>query len=121
MAADLFDAIRQRRERAVEVAETYDIEFVGAQAWVVQHDEEPERCYLVDMIARRCSCPDHECYRIEDRQIDCKHIVAIIPLWEKQTGLRDKPFRYHGVPTDECGFTSVRDVDADGQDPFERV
>ena len=84
---DLFDAIRERRERAVEVRETYEIEHAGAQCWVVLHPDEPERCYLVDMLARHCSCPDWSC-TAAGLGIDCKHIIAVAPLWETLTGLR---------------------------------
>ncbi len=103
-----------RAERAEEVKADYFTEYVGSQAWVVVHPNEPERAYLVDMIERTCSCPDFVC-TANGLEIDCKHLLAVIPLWEKLTGLKDtrteKP-----VPAYEKWFVPVMDPDPD--DPY---
>jgi len=121
MAKDLLDAIWERRQRAVEVREDYAIEYAGCQAYVVQYPDEPERVYFVDMIERRCICPDWWGYcSLDGRSIDCKHILAVQPLWEELTGTK-LPFRCNGKPTADCGFVAVIDAGHDGTDPFETL
>jgi len=86
MAAAEYHQMQSDREaRAIEVARSYHIEYIGLQAWVVQHPDDSERCYLVDMIARRCTCPDW-CCTAQGVGIDCKHIIAVDPLWRELTG-----------------------------------
>jgi len=118
---DLFDAIRERRERAVQVRESYDIEHAGAQCWVVLHPDEPERCYLVDMLARHCSCPDWSC-TAAGLGIDCKHIIAVAPFWERLTGRtferQERPLR----PSDPLDIAfSMRMAEAATEDPYQTL
>lgn len=108
MATDLYEAIRERRDRACEVREDYETEYVGCQCWVVQHPDEPERCYLVDMIERRCTCPDWSC-TAHGLGIDCKHIVAIGPMWEEFTGQV-----FHAQAAPPFGMPGHRTVDCAG-------
>ncbi len=113
MAVELEQAIIDREDRAIEVRDTYLIEFVGCQAWVVQHPIEPERCYLVDFIERTCTCPDYNCYcQAHGRGIDCKHLLALLPRWEETTGVR-LPFRLNGRAVADPGFVAIRDADRD--------
>ena len=84
-AIEITEYVQSRTFRAVEVTETYEAEYVGLQSWVIQHPTEPERCYLVDMLNRDCSCPDHSCQDNEPK-LDCKHIIALVPLWQELTG-----------------------------------
>lgn len=78
---DIDIAIADRIDRAIVVRNEYSIEHAGGQSWVVQHPDEPERTYLVDMSERKCSCPDYKC-TASGLSIDCKHIIALIPVWE---------------------------------------
>jgi hypothetical protein len=115
--SDLLQAIRDRRERAGIVRAEYALDYIGLQAWVVRHPEDGDRCYLVDMINRSCSCPDSRCFRIDGEQIDCKHILGLQPEWERLTGIR-LPFIYRGRAVADPGFVAIKDADADGEDPF---
>ena len=102
----------ERCERAREVQEHYHIEDAGARAYVVMHPDEPERCYLVDMIFHSCTCPDWCCRN--DQIGACKHLIAIERI---QAGSK-KPFLYRGRPTADCGFVAVPDL---GPDPFQKI
>jgi predicted nucleic acid-binding Zn finger protein len=77
-----------RAERAEEVKAEYKIVYVGSQCWVVVHPNDDERAYMVDMIRRHCTCPDYVCMA-SGLEIDCKHILAVVPMWEALTGLKD--------------------------------
>jgi hypothetical protein len=114
------NALCDRQDRAVEVKETYNIVYAGLQGWVVQHPDELERTYFADMIHRKCTCPDWHC-TAQGLGIDCKHILAIIPLWEELTGLKDEragmQFVVNGVPTNDAGFVPVYEPDSD--DPYQ--
>jgi hypothetical protein len=81
----LVDAIADRLDRAEVVRNNYSLEYVGAQAWAVSHPDDPERSYLVDMISRTCTCPDFRSYS-NPRLIFCKHLYAVLPIWEEATG-----------------------------------
>ncbi|MFA5154175.1 MAG: SWIM zinc finger family protein [Clostridia bacterium] len=105
----------ERRARAEEVKATYGFEYVGAQAWVVQHPDDEGRCYLVDMVERRCSCPDWWGFA-NGQGIDCKHILSVQPAWEELTGKR-LPFVFRGKATADCGFVAVIESD----DPFQII
>jgi hypothetical protein len=74
-----WQALAERRARAVEVREDYEIVPLDLQAFVVQHPDEPERCYLVDLLKRRCTCPDWAC-TAQGMSIDCKHLIAVAPV-----------------------------------------
>lgn len=80
----LLDAIEDRRRRAIGVAATYIKTDAGSQCWVVTHPDEPDRSYVVDMANRTCNCPDFVC-RARGMEIDCKHILAVAPEWERET------------------------------------
>jgi hypothetical protein len=80
-----------RQERSYDVQANYLIEYVGLQAWVVQHPDEPERCYLVDMIREHCTCPDF-CCTAQQVAIWCKHMLAVQPDWERLTGKKRSAF-----------------------------
>lgn len=99
--------------KVIEVEQTYITEYVGLQSWVVMHPVEFERCYLVDMINRRCTCMDWMCQPDKDAARDCKHIIATERL-HRAMFPEKYPARYiHKQPV-------VRDADADG-DPFMRL
>jgi predicted nucleic acid-binding Zn finger protein len=70
----LIEAIQERRARALDVREDYTIVYAGLQAWVVQSPA--GRVYFVDMIERRCTCPDWHC-TVQGTGVDCKHIYAV--------------------------------------------
>jgi hypothetical protein len=84
---ELGDAILDRLDRADIVRNSYSLEYVGAQSWTVSHPDDTERSYLVDMITRTCSCPDFRAFA-STRQIFCKHLYAVLELWEETTGLK---------------------------------
>jgi hypothetical protein len=115
MAKNLIDAIRERRERATEVSETYQIHYAGCQCWVVRYPGESEgdedRCYLVDMVRRSCTCPDFWGY-CQEREIDCKHIGALVSDWEQLTGLK-WVHREVYLPEDATAYKIVRDKGKD--------
>lgn len=123
MIADLAMLQGDREERAIVVAATYNIQFAGLQSWVVEHPDEPERCYLVDMIERNCTCPDWHC-TVQNIGIDCKHILAVVPLWEALTGLVDQiteqrlacAFVKGGRGTNDAGFVAC--IEPDPDDPY---
>lgn len=108
-------ALQDRQFRAVEVAQTYLIEYAGCQTWVVQHPIEPERCYLVDMIAEHCTCPDYNC-TANPMGIFCKHLLAIDPIWREMTGKERACFVQNGRPTTDSGVIAV--ITPDPDDPF---
>jgi hypothetical protein len=113
-----------RLERSYDVQANYHVEFVGLQAWVVQHPDEPERCYLVDMSERKCSCPDWHC-TVQGLGVDCKHILAIEPDWLKLTGKKRSAFTRNTeadveIRQDMAEF-SDRMAELSHQDPYERI
>lgn len=96
----LQQALEDRRRRAIGVREDYEIVPLDLQSYVVQHPDEPDRCYLVDMIERKCSCPDWGC-TASGMGIDCKHILGVSDPWANATGERfvrqeRGPYRYPG-------------------------
>lgn len=101
-----------REHRAGTVRETYSIEYAGNLAWVVMHPDEEKRCYLVDLIKRSCSCPDWWGF-CQGKDIDCKHILAVYPLWERLTGLKWEKRASLEVPE---GCTLYRIERRDGRD-----
>ena len=88
--SEQLDAHYRRDDNAYCVRKDYHKEYVGAQCWVVMHPDEHERCYLVDMLNRTCTCEDYLCF-CQAAEIDCKHILALSGLWEEQTGLKFEP------------------------------
>ena len=96
-----WQALRERRERAVEVKSTYRITYAGLQAWVVEHPEEPGRIYFVDMIRRHCSCPDFVC-TANGMAIECKHLIAVDEVWRKLTGRQASWFVHNDPATVEA-------------------
>lgn len=113
---DLMDAIRERRARAIEVAATYFIEAVGLQCWVVKHPTDDDRCYFVDMAARRCNCPDFMCCA-QAMEIDCKHILAVDPIWRRECDQPKAAFVYRGRLTNDSGVLAV----VQDADPFQTL
>lgn len=112
--------LQARRERAEVVRATYRIEEIQpGVSYYVQHPTEDERAYVVDLAQRECDCPDFTC-RMNLRGGMCKHLVCIDELFNGGRLLAEaesKPFLKGGRPTDDAGFTAVRDADHD-DDPF---
>jgi hypothetical protein len=79
-----------RDDNAYTVRREYLKEYVGSQCWVVMHPDEYDRCYLVDMLNRTCTCEDYTCF-CHIAEIDCKHILALEKDWEELTGLKFEP------------------------------
>lgn len=104
-----------REDRAFDVRTNYEFEYCGSQCWVVTHPDEEDRAYFVDMIERTCTCPDFGC-TTNPMGMVCKHILAVIPDWEKLTGQTYEAPRKIVKPYD---FVAVQDADANGVDPFE--
>jgi hypothetical protein len=75
------EELMARIERAVEVRDTYRVEQVGPLSWVVTHPVEPERCYVVDVGARSCTCPDYTARMNPGGLPVCKHLVAMADKW----------------------------------------
>lgn len=73
---DLFDAIHERRARAIEVKATYTKTDVGSNCFVVTHPDDPERTYVVDLVKLDCTCPDMQC-TAKPAGFFCKHVLAV--------------------------------------------
>lgn len=100
MANELYDAIRERRERAVGVRESYYIEQAGPAVWFVQHPTDDKRAYVVDMARETCDCPDYD-MRMKELGGECKHLAAIRSLTgqERSGEYTFMPFRDATIET----------------------
>jgi predicted nucleic acid-binding Zn finger protein len=67
------NTIDDRHERAIEVKETYLIEDCGSGTFIMQHPEEPDRCYVIQTGKNDCTCPD---FQRRTEVVLCKHLIA---------------------------------------------
>lgn len=83
--AELDGAISDRMQRGEYVRDEYFGAIVGPQSYLISHPDDEGRTYCVDMLNATCNCPDYEMF-CAPRNIDCKHVHAVAPVWEQQTG-----------------------------------
>jgi len=61
---------------------------VGSRHWMVENVDEGSN-YSVDAVKGECSCPDWQ-FRCRHRREDCKHLLEVRTVIERQRHYREK-------------------------------